>query len=287
MNTIAVLITSHNRKEKTINCLKNLFNQMGIGQYFDIHVFLVDDGSSDGTSNLIREQYPKVNIIQGDGNLYWNRGMYLAWETAAATKDFDYYLWLNDDTFLFKNALLLSIKLEYSTSVIVGTTHSAINQKPTYGGRSSRTKSLIIPNGFFQKCDLINGNFLLVPKLVYKNIGMLDPIFHHALGDYDFYYRGKKNGVEFYVAPEFVGNCEDHVTEFKDHIPSWRSNSIPFITRLRLLYQPQSGCVPNQFFIYKKRHFSLLSGIYYYILLHVRCLFPRLWYVKSLFHKLN
>ena len=287
LNSIAVLITCHNRKEKTLQCLQALFSQKGLSESYLIDVFLVDDGCTDGTPEAINQDFPQVNIIQGNGKLYWNRGMHLAWETAAAAKEFDYYLWLNDDTFLFKNALLLSIKLEYSTSVIVGTTQSVINQKPTYGGTSSRTKSLITPNGYFQKCDLINGNFLLVPKLVYEKIGMLDPFFHHALGDYDFYYKGKKNGVEFYVAPEYIGNCEDHVTEFKDHIPSWRSNSIPFITRLKLLYQPLSGCVPNQFFIYKKRHFGLLSGIYHYILLHVRCLFPRLWKVKSLFHKLN
>ena len=266
-----------------MHCLHALFNQMGIGEEFEIEVFLVDDGCTDGTVGAIMQDFPQVTIIRGHGNLYWNRGMYLAWKTAAETNDFDYYLLLNDDTFLFKNALLSSLKLKYSTSIIVGTTHSGINQKPTYGGTSAKTKSIIIPNGSFQKCDLINGNFLLVPKIVYEKIGMLDPVFHHALGDYDYYYRGLKLGIEFYVAPNYVGICEDHISEFKGHVPKWRSSSIPLATRLKLLYQPQSGCIPNQFFIYQKRHFGVLKAIYHYCLLHIRCIFPDLWKIKSLF----
>jgi GT2 family glycosyltransferase len=209
--------------------------------------------------------------------------MNLAWKTAVETKDYDYYLLLNDDTFLFENSIFSSLNSLFSKSVIVGTTYSEIKHKPTYGGISSKTKKLIIPNGFYQNCDLSNGNFFLVPKLVFEKIGMLDPTFHHALGDYDYFYRGKKAGIEFYVAPVYVGICEDHISEFKNHVPQWRSSNIPLFTRLKLLYQPQSGCVPNQFFIYQKRHFGLLNAIYHYCLLHIRCTFPGLWKIKSLF----
>jgi len=279
--TIAVLLTCHNRRDKTLQCLTTLYAQVGLGEFYTIEVFLVDDDSTDGTGEALKNQFPKVNIILGNGNLFWNRGMHLAWQTAANTKDFDYYLLLNDDTFLFKNAIISSLNFDYSDAVIVGTTHSLLNQKPTYGGTSSETKSIIRPNGLFQKCYLINGNFLLISKRVYNIIGKLDPIFHHALGDFDFYFRGKKLGIEFYVAPEYVGICENHITEFKDSIPKWRSNSIPVITRLKLLYQPQSGCNPKQFFIYKKRHVGLFSGIYHFCLLHIRCIFPNLWKIKS------
>ena len=145
-------------------------------------------------------------------------------------------------------------------------------------------KLLISPNGSHQKCDLGNGNFLLVPKIVYNKMGILDPIFHHALGDYDYFFRGKRLSIEFYVAPNFVGICENHITEFKNSVPKWRSKSVPLLTRLKLLYQPQGGCNPNQFFIFQKRHFGLFNGIYHYCLLHIRCIFPDLWEVKSLFN---
>ena len=47
MNQIAVLITCHNRKEKTLHCLQNLYKQS-----ITCDVYLVDDGSIDGSSEL-------------------------------------------------------------------------------------------------------------------------------------------------------------------------------------------------------------------------------------------
>jgi GT2 family glycosyltransferase len=89
---IAVLLTCHNRKDKTVQCITALYSQSGLGKFFIIEVFLVDDASTDGTAEAINSQFQEVNIIQGNGNLFWNRGMHFAWQTAATTKDYDYYL---------------------------------------------------------------------------------------------------------------------------------------------------------------------------------------------------
>jgi glycosyltransferase involved in cell wall biosynthesis len=48
MIKIAVLITCHNRIQKTQTCLKSLFKQKKI-ENINLKVFLVDDGSTDGT----------------------------------------------------------------------------------------------------------------------------------------------------------------------------------------------------------------------------------------------
>lgn len=85
MKSIAVLLTVHNRKEKTLRCLQNLFKQEIPADYL-IDVYLTDDGCTDGTPEAIRAQYPQVHIIKGNGNLFWNRGMYTAWEAATKAK---------------------------------------------------------------------------------------------------------------------------------------------------------------------------------------------------------
>ena len=108
MKSIAVLLTVHNRKEKTLECLSYLYQQkIPEGYYFD--VYLTNDGCTDGTPDAVKQHYPFVNIINGDGNLYWNRGMYKAWETASSTQNYDYYFWLNDDTTLKENALSILV----------------------------------------------------------------------------------------------------------------------------------------------------------------------------------
>ena len=70
---IAAIMTCHNRKNKTMACLKSLFTIIP-----ETDVYLTDDGSTDGTSEAVLYTYPNVHIISGDGNLYWNRGMYVA-----------------------------------------------------------------------------------------------------------------------------------------------------------------------------------------------------------------
>lgn len=74
---LAIIMTCHNRIKVTLNCLKALYNQKTFFQ-----VYLVDDGSRDGTSKAVKKQYPSVKILQGDGNLFWVGGMYLAFAEA-------------------------------------------------------------------------------------------------------------------------------------------------------------------------------------------------------------
>jgi GT2 family glycosyltransferase len=258
-----------------LNCLKALFIQNGINEKFAIEVFLVDDGCTDGTPEAIMLNFPQVTIIQGNGSLYWNRGMHLAWETAASTINFDFYLWLNDDTFLYDNAILTLLQNNYPTSIITGTSQSQINYNPTYGGYITISKNLISPNGSYQKCDYTNGNCVLVPRYVYEKGGNLDLIFHHALGDFDYSLRARKMGIEIYVAPQFIGFCENH-----EYIPKWRSNSLNFINRLKNLYTPLSGCFPPEYFIFDKRHNGILMAYVHFFSIHLRCFFPKLWMRK-------
>lgn len=191
MKTVAVLLTVFNRKEKTLKCLQNLYAQLPIEDYA-IDVYLTNDGCTDGTPEVVAEQFPKVHIIQGDGSLFWNRGMYTAWEEAAK-RDYDFYLWLNDDTFLFNDALRTifdsSVKVG-DKSIVCGATCSAVDSKITYGGRDSH--GLVIPDSTTPKrCDHFNGNVVLIPRFVYDLLGNLDYNFRHAYGDFDYGLRAK------------------------------------------------------------------------------------------------
>jgi len=61
---LAVLMAAHNRRDTTLLCLQRLFD----GRLDNVHlsVTLVDDGSNDGTADVIRLQFPSVAIINGD-----------------------------------------------------------------------------------------------------------------------------------------------------------------------------------------------------------------------------
>lgn len=104
MKSIAVLLTVFNRKEKTLQCLGNLYKQLPI-QGYSVDIYLTNDGCTDGTPEAIAQKFPEVEIIHSKGNLFWNRGMYTAWKEATKRKEYDYYLWLNDDTFIYPDSI--------------------------------------------------------------------------------------------------------------------------------------------------------------------------------------
>lgn len=54
------------------------------------------------------------------------------------------------------------------------------------------------------------GNCALMPKAVYDLVGNLEPVFHHAVGDFYYILRAKKLGITLYVALLFIGSCESH-----------------------------------------------------------------------------
>lgn len=112
-------------------------------------------------------------------------------------KDYDFYIWLNDDVVLYEDSLeelYRCSRAQDHRAVISGIIECKNSRKILYGG-SDEYKRLIKPNGNMQNITFMNGNVVLVPKVVFNNIGNLDPVFHHDLGDVDFGLRAKKKEV--------------------------------------------------------------------------------------------
>lgn len=269
---IAVLLTCYNRKEKTLNCLRSLYASM-IPEGYGMAVFLVDDASTDGTGESVAKEFPKVKIIQGNGQLFWNRGMHFAWQTAANDADYDFYLWLNDDVHLMRESIsdLLLASETHPEAIITGTMASEENGKVTYGGFSAQGK-LIVPDGRVQACDKFHGNLVLIPRSAYKILGNLDPEFPHAIGDFDYALRAKKAGIQRFIGPSVSGYCEEH-----DHLPLWCLPEVPLKKRLKTLYSPLGNAHPRYFFYFEKRHYGLMTAIKHFLTLHIRAVFPKLW----------
>lgn len=276
MKRIAALLTVHNRKDKTQACLRNLFDQI-MPDDTELDVYLTDDGCTDGTRELVMEQFPQVQIVEGDGNLFWNRGMIAAWKEAAKC-NYDYYLWLNDDTYIYQNVLkrLVSSSLAHGNSaIIVGSTvDTATHSKQTYGGRIK--KDIIPPcEGCDTRIDYFNGNIVLVPCAVYNKLGLLDSFFSHSKGDFDYGMRAKQCGIEMYQIGVVGGECDVH-----ESISKWCNSSVPLKQRWQALYRP-NGMPPKESFHLNHRHYGLVSAIRVYCTIHLRCFFPRLWLKKN------
>ena len=274
MSNIAVLLTCFNRKNKTLACLTALMN--GVIPKDDImDIYLVDDGCTDGTGEVVKQKFPQVNIIQGTGNLFWNRGMHLAWKTSANTKDYDFYLWLNDDTTLYEHAVEDLFSVYHAVGgndvIVCASLQSPTTKKTSYGG-FGKNGLLVDPNGTNQECMTMHGNCVLIPRSVYQKVGNLDDCFRHAIGDLDYGHRARKVGVKIFTTPDYVGTCERNATPAK-----WCLKTTPFLKRIKILHSPLGYAEPIPFFIYEKRHFGMIIALKHLITIHIRVIFPKLW----------
>jgi GT2 family glycosyltransferase len=215
--TIAVLLTSYNRRAHTLKCLESLHATAipGIG----VNIYLVDDASRDGTAEAVAAAYPNVEITIGSGDLFWGGGMRLAFNRAVQAHP-DFLLWLNDDVVLDSNALE-RLLAAYATlgaqrqplSIVVGSTRDPQTGGTTYGGvqRTSRWRrmafSIVEPTDTPQPCETMTGNIVLIPRSVYSVVGNIDERFTHAMGDFDYGLRACSAGCQVFVAPGHFGMC--------------------------------------------------------------------------------
>lgn len=272
MKYIAVLLTVFNRKDKTLCCLERLYAQLPIDGW-RVDVFLTDDGCTDGTPEAVAARFPDVSIVRGTGALFWNRGMRTAWQAAADARDYDAYLWLNDDTFLYEETLTSlqrALKDTEGKAILVGATEDAAHSKLTYGGRM-REGTIPIPTGELTPVDYFNGNIVLVPQFVFRQLGYLDDYFTHSKGDYDYGLRAKKAGLQIHQIGKVLGECDEHPTFDK-----WCDPNVPFAQRWKLLNRP-NGMPPREIFYFEKRHYGIIVACLHYLTVHIRCLFPKWW----------
>jgi GT2 family glycosyltransferase len=266
---IAVLMTCHNRREKTLACLAALrANALPAG--CSVEVFLVDDGSTDGTSAAVAARYPDARVLPGDGNLYWNGGMRTAF-AAALRGDYDAYLWLNDDTMLYPDALarIVSTARERrdalgADAVIVGSTCDAATQRLTYGGvvRAARWRpmafTMVAPADAPVECESMWGNFVLVPDAIARAVGNLDPDFTHSMGDVDYGLRVRRAGFRIWVMPGFAGTCSMNSPD-----GTYEDPRVPLGERLRKMMQPK-GLPPRSWRVLTRRHAGPLWFLYWW-----------------------
>jgi len=278
--SIATIITCHNRKEKTLQCLAKLSQQTDVDN-IALAIFLLDDGSTDGTSESVKRQFPEVNILKGDGTLFWNSGMRIAFAKAMESK-YDYYLWLNDDTFLYSDALkrLLTlsremVKKDSKDVIVTGTVIDSETCKVNYGGRKQKSRLspikflLVDSNEQPQKCDTFNGNVVLIPKAISKVIGNIGEEFskqHH--GDFDYGLRAKYAGFDTWVAPGIIGECSSNQIEGTVY-----DKSLSLKERIKQMKSPKGVPPAKEWMIFTKRHGGFLWP-YFWFRTIIRVIFP-------------
>lgn len=223
---ISIVIPVHNRKAYTRQCLTCLAAQT----YRNFQIIVVDDGSTDGTDDMIRQEFADVVVLKGDGNLWWaeatNWGIRYAQKHQNSRQE-NFVLTLNDDTRVNPDYLqtMLDAHQQYKPCLVGSVSVDSDNpDKLEYAGTSMELYTAsgrhLAEDYQYDYSELVRqkthieshslpGRGTLIPMSVFDAIGLFDSKHYvHYMADIEFSLRARKAGYRLIV------NAKSIVYEF-------------------------------------------------------------------------
>jgi GT2 family glycosyltransferase len=211
---IAFVIPVHNRLSYTKEGLGILKNQREspLFRSNEVKIIVIDDGSTDGTSEWVEENHPDIDLLRGDGNLWYSGAVNLGIKHAFENYDSDFIMIWEFDIFPvngYFDHLQRVIESWDGKSLICSKLYYRVQPDKIFGmgGRFDRRtgrKSLIgrteLDGPKYQRnmeVDWFLGLGVMIHKKILEDVGLLDeknfPQYH---ADLDYSLRAVNKGYK-------------------------------------------------------------------------------------------
>lgn len=206
---VYIIVLNWNGWRDTLDCLGSL-EKLDYPRY---EMVVVDNGSSDGSEEKIRERYPRVALVQTGANLGFARGNNSGIEYALE-RDVEFVWLLNNDTLVEPGALTEMVRTLRADAEVgaVGSVLRYMDEPERiqcYGGGWVRpwlgmSRWFTAPaedEVLRRRLHYIMGASLLTRREAIERTGVLDEDFFMYWEDADFGFRLLKDGWRLAVAP--------------------------------------------------------------------------------------
>lgn len=244
---ISIIIINWNTRRLLDDCLASIFREI---KDVPFKVFVVDNASSDGSAEMVKEKYPDVRLIENKEN----RGFAAAVNLALREAQGEYILILNPDTVIKNGAInkaldILSKRPEVGilgpkTYNKDGTVQKTVRRDPTLAAVFFIATKLqrIFPtvralkNYYYQDFDYshetyvpqVQGSFMLVRRELFEKLGNFDEKFFLWFEEVDFCLRARNAEWKILYSPvpeiiHYGGESFAQVGTIKKQIMFFRS----------------------------------------------------------------
>ncbi len=203
MNKIYILLPVYNRRQITnrfIQCLKNQ-------TYGNYRLILIDDGSTDGTEEIVRSQIKDLAVITGKGNWWWAGALQQGyrWLKTEPRDPNDIVLIMNDDT-QFESDFLeraLEILEPHPRTLLLAQRYSQSTGKLLDKGVHADWRRLtFVPAEKPGDINCLSTMGLFLRLRDFLTIGAFHPkLLPHFTSDYEFTLRAHRKGFKLIVDP--------------------------------------------------------------------------------------
>lgn len=198
MTKFYILLPVHNRKEITrifVDCLRRQ-------SFTDYQLVLIDDGSSDGTAEMVAEYIPKVTVLRGVGNWWWAGSLQsgLDWLKKQKVDDDAIILFINDDVIFAPNYLECADEvMSKSKGMLMLSTHiSVVSGEICETGIFADLKKLTFTIAVSpDQINCLSTRGLFIHWADVLSIGDFRPkLLPHYLSDYEYTIRAHHKGFK-------------------------------------------------------------------------------------------
>ncbi|MCA1625189.1 MAG: glycosyltransferase family 2 protein [Acidobacteria bacterium] len=272
---VEIITPVHNRRDITLQCLRSLsrLNTDGL----EIHAVIVDDGSTDGTSEAIEREFSDVEIIKGDGNLWFSEGTNVGIR-AALKHNPDYVLMINDDQVFDSDFLryMVDTAEKYPHSVVGSLLllwdmpHKLFQVAPVWntwaGGWQFWENQTVwtIPKKPWE-VEIIVGNCVLVPVKAIHEEGLMNSRRYPNFGDAEYTPRLKKKGWRLLIDPRARVFCQPNTIPQRVSLMTFRQKVDSLVFNLR-----HTQNLRRRFYAYIDGAPNRFSGLTAFIIFFVR-----------------